>query len=75
MRIKILRGVLTSVGPAAAGSIVDIPANEALMNISNNKAELAAPEHLNAEPPAAPATIAPPVEVKRSTRQPRLTKE
>ena len=70
MMIKILRGVLTSVGPAAAGSIVDLPANEALMNISNNKAELAAPEAPSAEPP-----IAPPIEVKRPIRQPRPTKE
>jgi hypothetical protein len=71
MRIKILRGVLTSVGPATAGSIVDLPANEALMNISNNKAELAVePELLFCEPPAAE-----PVEVKRSTRQSRTSKE
>jgi hypothetical protein len=74
MRIKVLRGVLTSLGPASAGSIVDLPANEALMNISNNKAEPATdpdPEPLVCEAPPA----APPVEVKRSTRQSRPTKE
>lgn len=70
MRIKILRGVLTSMGPAAVGSIVDLPAHEALLNISNNKAELA-PEL--PELPE-PELIAAPVEVKR-TRQPRSFKE
>jgi len=74
MRVEILRGVLTSLGPAAAGSIVDIPAHEALLNISNNKARLA-PEPI--EPaPAEPESVlvAPPIEVKR-TRQPRSPKE
>ena len=71
---------MTSVGPASVGSIVDLPANEALMNISNNKAELAPelPDPLgpaSAEPPTAPQPIAPPIEVKRPTRQPRSTKE
>jgi len=72
---------MTSVGPASVGSIVDLPPNEALLNISNNKARLAPPEP---EPAADPEPtllvceappVAPPVEVKRSTRQSRTTKE
>jgi len=72
MRVEILRGVLTSLGPAAVGSIVDLPAHEALLNISNNKARLA-PDPI--EPaPVEPESTAAPVEVKR-TRQPRSFKE
>ena len=64
---------MTSVGPASVGSIVDLPPNEALLNISNNKARLAPPEPEPLVCEAPPA--APPVEVKRSTRQSRTTKE
>lgn len=57
--------------PAAAGSIVDLSTNVAMLLIHSNKARLAV-ELPESAPLIEPA---PPIEVKRPTRQPRLSKE
>ena len=80
MKVKILRGVVVKTGPALAGSIVDLEANDAFLLINSNKAVLVteeeepAPVEIEPEVEPTPAAVVAPTPVRR-TRKPRSSKE
>ena len=80
MKVKILRGVVVKTGPAPAGSIVDLEANDAFLLINSNKAVLVteeeepAPVEIEPEVESTPAAVVAPTPVRR-TRKPRSSKE